>query len=70
MVSEISSGHEYMIEMAIFSVQRVLILKVGKYELRCMGSAHCFIVLYIDAKFRENISKVSQFWKRHEIMKR
>ena len=45
-----------MIEMAMFNVQRAIIPKVGKPELRFMNSAHRFIVLYICVKFGENIS--------------
>ena len=52
-VFNLQSGHEYMIEMAMFNVQRAITLKVGKPELRFMCSAHCLIVLYICMKFGE-----------------
>ena len=54
-VSELWSGHEYMVEMAMFNVQRVII-QVGKPELRFMCSAHLLVVVYIGVKFHKNIS--------------
>ena len=48
-----------MVEMAMFSVQRVITPKVGKPELQFMYSAHLLIMLYICVKFHENISNES-----------
>ena len=45
-----------MVKMAMFNVQRAIIPKVGKPELRFMCSARRLIVLYSYVKFRENIS--------------
>ena len=59
-LSELWSGHEYMVEMAMFNVQRAIIPKVGKPKLRFMCSAHRLIVVYIAVKFRENIKMVSE----------
>ena len=42
-----------MVEMAVFNVQRA---KVAKPELRFMCSAPRLIMLYICAKYRENIT--------------
>ena len=50
------SGHEYMVEMAMFNVQTIIALEAGQPELRFMYSAHCLMVLYIGVKFSENIS--------------
>ena len=50
-VSELWSGHGYMVEIAMFNVQRV-----RRPELRLMCSAHLLMVVYIGVKFRENIS--------------
>ena len=46
---------QYMVEMAMFNLQRVITSKVGKLELQLMYSAHCLIVLHICVKFGENI---------------
>ena len=54
-VSNLQSGHEYMVEMATFNVQRAITPKVGKPELWFICSASRLIVLYIFVKFRENI---------------
>ena len=45
-----------MVEMAMFSVPRVITPKEGKSTLRFMCSAHRLMVLYLDVKFRQNIS--------------
>ena len=47
---------QYMVEWAMFYVQRVITPKVGKPELSFMCSTYPLIVLYICAKFHENIS--------------
>ena len=54
-VFNLQSGHEYMVEMAMFNVQKAITPKAGKPELQFMCSAYCFIVLYICVKFHENI---------------
>ena len=55
-----------MVEMAMFNVQRVVTPQVGKPELRFMCSAHYLIVLYIFARFGENISDSIRVMERHE----
>ena len=57
MVFNLQSRHMYIVEMAMFTVQRVITPQVGKPELRFMSSASCLIVLYICVKFRENIEQ-------------
>ena len=52
----LQSRHKYMVEMAMFNVQRAITPKRGKPELWFMCSACCLIVLYTCVKFRENIS--------------
>ena len=54
-VFNLQSGHEYMVEMAMFNVQRAITPKVGKPELQFMCSASRLIVLYICVKFHENV---------------
>ena len=39
-VLNLQSRHKYMVEMAMFSVQREISPKVGKSELRLMSSTH------------------------------
>ena len=55
-IFNLQSGHKYMVEMAMFNVQRAITPKVGKPELRFMCYACRLIVLYICVKFGENIS--------------
>ena len=50
------SGHEYMVEMAMFNVRRAITPEVSKPEVRFMYSVRRLIVLYTSVKFRENIS--------------
>ena len=47
--------HKYMVEMAMFNVQRAIAPKVVKPELWFMWSAHHLIVIYICVKFGENV---------------
>ena len=55
-VFNLQSRHEYIVEMAMFNVQRAITPKVGKPELGFMCSACCLMVLHIYVKFRENIT--------------
>ena len=55
-VFNLQNGHEYMVEMAMFNVQRTITPKVGKPELQFVCSACCLMVLYICVKFHENIT--------------
>ena len=48
----------YMVEMAIFNIQRAITLKVGKQELQFMCSACHLIEFNICVKFLENIQAV------------
>ena len=52
-VFNLQGGHEYMVEMVMFNVQRAVTPNVGKPESRFMCSASRLIVLYICLKFRE-----------------
>ena len=67
MVSELWSGHEYMVEMANGYVQ----CSKGKQELPFMCSALCLMVVYIGMKFCENISngfRVLQRTQNYEVL--
>ena len=66
-VFNLQSGHEYMVEMAIFNVQRAITLNVGKLELRFMRSARHLIMLYIWVKFCENISNSFELTERKGV---
>ena len=55
-VFNLQSGQEYMVEMAMFNVQRAITPKVGKPELWFISSARLVIVLYICVMFPENIT--------------
>ena len=55
-VFNLQSGHEYIVEMAMFNVQRAITPKIGKPELRFMWSAYCLIMLYICVTFHEIIT--------------
>ena len=55
-VFNLQSRHKFMVEMAMFNVQRAITTKVGKPELQFMCSAHHLIALYICVMFDENIS--------------
>ena len=68
MVFSLQSGHEYMVEMAVFNVQRTITPKLGKPKVWFNSSACCLMVLYIPVKFRENISnsiRVMQWTRVH-----
>ena len=54
-VFDLQSGHKYLVEMAMFNVQRAITPKVGKLELRFMSSACCLIELKICLKFHQKI---------------
>ena len=51
----LKSGQEYMLEMAIFNVQRAINPKVCNQELRFLCSARRLIVLNTCMKFHENL---------------
>ena len=57
-------GHEVLVEMAIFNVQRSKTPKVGNSEVGFMCSAHRLVVFYICVKFHENISNGFQLTER------
>ena len=65
-VFNLQSEHEYMVEMAMFNIQRAVTLKVGKPELRFMCFARCHMMLYICVKFCENIMNDISVMERHE----
>ena len=66
-VFNLQSRHEYMVEMAMFNVQRAITPKVGKPELRFMCSAHRLTVLYICMKFPENIWNSFQLTEQTQV---
>ena len=51
----LQSTHEYMVEMAIFNVQRAITPKVCNPELQFLCSACCLMVLNICVRCHENI---------------
>ena len=54
MVLLLQSVHEYVVEMAIFNVQRAITPKACNPELRFLRSAHRPMMLNICVKFHEN----------------
>ena len=64
----LQSGHKYIVEMAMFNVQRAITPKVGKPELQFMCSACRLLVLYICVKFGENISEGIRVMERTQMM--
>ena len=67
MVFNLHSGHEFIVEMAMFNVQRAITPKVSKPALRYMCSALCLMVLYICVKLRENISNLIRVMERTRV---
>ena len=65
-VSELWSGHEYMVEMAMFNVQWAIAPKSRQPELWFLCSAHRLMVLC----FVKISQTVSELWSGHEIIKR
>ena len=57
----LQSGHEYVVEMAIFNVQREIAPRKCNPELRFLRSARRLIVSNIYVKFHGNISNGSMF---------
>ena len=57
-VFNLQSGQEYMIEKALFNVQRAITPQVCKPELGFMCCARIFIAFYICVKFHENIANI------------
>ena len=55
MVLMLQSGHEYVVEMAIFNVQRAITPKVCNAELQFLHSASRRMMHNICVKFQENI---------------
>ena len=55
-VFNLQSKIKYIVEMAMFNVQRAITPIEGRPELEFVCSACCLIVLYICGKFRENIT--------------
>ena len=53
----LQSGHEYMVEIAIFNVQRAIIPDLGNLKLWFTCAAGRLMVLYICVKFL----KISEF---------
>ena len=51
----LQSGHKYVVEMAIFNVQRAITSKVCNPDLQFLHSACLLMVLNILVKLHENI---------------
>ena len=58
----------YMVEMAIFNIQRAITLKVGKQELRFMCSACHLMVLTFVSSFMKICRAVLKLWSGHKIV--
>ena len=69
-VFNLQSGHEYIVEMAIFHVQRATTPELGNPEFWFMRSASRLMVLYICVKFRVKISMVLELWSEQECQGR
>ena len=63
----LQSGHEYVVEMAIFNVQRTITPKVCSPELRFLHSARRLMVLNICVKFHENIFNAFEVTERTRV---
>ena len=63
----LKSGQEYVVEMAIFNVQRAITPKVYNPELLFLPSACCFMVLNICIKFHENILNHFEVTERIQV---
>ena len=63
----LQSGHEYVVEMAIFNVQRTITPKVYNPELRFLCSARRLMVLNIYVKFHENILNSFEVTERTRV---
>ena len=55
-----------MVEMAIFTIQRAISLKVGKQELRFMCSVCHLILFNIVSSFIKICQAVLKLWSRHK----
>ena len=64
----LQSGYMYIVEMAMFNVQRTITQKVDKSELQFMCSARRLMVLYIVRSFVKVLRTVSELWSGHEYM--
>ena len=53
---KLQSGHEYVVKLPFFNVQRAITPKKCNPELRSLRSAHRLILLNICVKLHENIS--------------
>ena len=59
-------GHEYMLEMAMFNVERAITPKVGKQELWFMCSARCLIGFTFVWSFFKTSKTVFNLHSGHE----
>ena len=66
-LTDLQSGHEYMLEMTLFNVQRAITPEVGKLELWFMCSAHRLMVFYICVKFHEIIKNCIRVMERTRV---
>ena len=56
----------FMVEMAIFNIQRAITLKVGKQELQFMCSTCHLMVLTFVSSFMKICQAVLKLWSGHE----
>ena len=68
-IINLQSGHEYVVEMAVFDVQRAITPKIGKPVLQFMCSACPLILLYICVKFHENIEQTPVHSRNYYIQR-
>ena len=66
-VFKLQSGHKYMVEIAMFNIQRAITPKVGKQELWFIYSARRSYCLTFVWKCRENTSKSFQLTERTRV---
>ena len=64
----LQSGHEYVVEMAIFNVQMAITPKVCNPGLRIWRSARRLMVLIICVNIHENILNVLKLQSGHEYV--
>ena len=63
----LQSGHKYVIDIAIFNVQRAITAKVCNPELNFLFSACHLMVLNICVKFHENILNSFEVTERTRV---
>ena len=69
-VFKLHSGHKYIREITIFTVQMAITPKVGQPELPFLYSEPCLMLLYIYVKFHQNIWNSFQLTERTQVYSR